>query len=71
MEVAGDWGTGGSATCTTDAAGTCWVSVSLNSKKVDSTTFTVVRLSRDGYTYPGVNSDVEGDSNGTSILVRL
>jgi lysophospholipase L1-like esterase len=71
VEVAGDWGTGGSATCTTDAAGTCWVSVSLNSKKVDSTTFTVVRLSRDGYTYPGVNSDVEGDSNGTSILVRL
>lgn len=73
VQVAGDWSTGGSASCTTqEVSGECSVSVSLNSKKVTSTIFAVTGLTLSGYTYTsGSNVDRDDDSDGMSITVKL
>ncbi|HSJ00519.1 MAG TPA: PKD domain-containing protein, partial [Patescibacteria group bacterium] len=68
--VTGDWGSGGSSSCTTDSIGWCTVSASVNAKKATSTTFTVTGLGLAGFTYvPADNGDPDGDSNGTTITV--
>ena len=70
--VSGDWRTGGSASCTTSTTGRCSVSVSLNSKKVSSTTFDVRAVALSGYGYDAAsNTDPDGDSTGTSITIVL
>jgi hypothetical protein len=60
----------GSRSCTTIAAGTCRVEVSV-SHNIPSVTFTVRDVSKAGLTYnPGANHDPDGDSNGTVIVVN-
>ena len=68
--VSGSWTTGGSSSCTTGSDGTCRVSVSVNGKKFDRTTFSVTGVTLAGYTYvASANTDPDGDSNGTSIAI--
>lgn len=70
--VSGAWSGGitASASCTTGADGTCAV-VSGNVKTTKpSVTFTVGGVAASGYVYDAaVNSDPDGDSNGTAITV--
>jgi subtilisin len=55
--VSGAWSTGATASCTTDTAGKCSVTVSLSTKSVSSVTYTVSGVALTGYTYvPGVTS---------------
>jgi len=70
--ASGDWSSGGTSSCTTSTDGRCTVSVSLNGKKVTSSTFTVTGVTLSGYAYDASsNTDAEGDSDGTSITVVL
>jgi subtilisin family serine protease len=56
-------------TCTTGINGQCSVQASLK-KNVTSVTFTVTNVTASGYVYnAAANSDPDGDSNGTSIVV--
>jgi hypothetical protein len=70
--VGGVWsgGASGSASCTTNGAGDC--TVSLSKIKSSSVTFTVTSVTSAGSSYaPGANHDADGDSTGTVItLVR-
>lgn len=69
--VTGNWTSGGSSSCTTGTGGLCTVSVSLNAKKTSSTTFSIEDVVLAGHQYtPGANSDGDGDSDGTSILIQ-
>jgi hypothetical protein len=70
--VTGSWSNGanGSGNCTTGATGQCTVSKLRNKNNVNSVTFTVTSVSASGYTYnSAANSDPDGDSNGTVIVV--
>ncbi len=56
--------------CTTGTAGTCSVSASF-STSVTSVTYSVTNVTATGYTYDSAaNSDPDGDSNGTSIVIN-
>jgi hypothetical protein len=60
----------GTRTCTTQANGICEISV-LVSDAVPNVTFTVMNLSKGGFTYDsGANHDPDTDSNGTTIVVN-
>jgi hypothetical protein len=64
VTVTGAWVPGGSASCVTDATGSCKVnSANLNRKSVASVTFTVTGLAKTGYTDSGP------DDVSTSITV--
>jgi len=70
--VTGAWSEGGSGstTCTTNAYGWCNVSKSGLKKGASSVRFSVSGVSLAGGTYdPSLNSDIEGDSDGTSIRI--
>jgi hypothetical protein len=70
--VSGSWSNGasGSASCTTNSSGQCTVSKSGIPKKTKDVTFTVTNVTHGSLNYnPAANSDPDGDSNGTSILV--
>lgn len=70
--VNGNWSNGasGSANCTTNASGTCTVSMSGIRKNVRSVDFTVTNVTHSTLTYnPAANTDPEGDSDGTTITV--
>ena len=71
--VRGSWSGGysGSGSCTTDGIGTCKVASGEISRKKSSATFTVSDIiNYSGLTYnAALNSDPDGDSNGTSISV--
>jgi hypothetical protein len=55
--------------CTTGSNGQCSVTASLKSN-VSSVTYTVTNLAASGYVYnAAANSDPDGDSNGTSIVI--
>jgi len=55
--------------CTTGTNGQCSVSITLKSN-VSSVTYTVTNVTATGYVYDAaLNSDPDGDSNGTSITV--
>jgi hypothetical protein len=73
VAVTGNWGSGatGSGTCTTGTNGICRVSKgSLRTSELD-VSFSVTGLARSGYTYnASANSDPDGDSNGTTIIVN-
>jgi subtilisin family serine protease len=59
----------GSGSCTTNSAGTCGLSTG-NISGGTYETFTVTGVSLSGYTYDsGLNSDPDGDSDGTSITI--
>ena len=70
--VTGTWSNGGTASCTTTAAGTCTVQkTKLSLSGVASVTFTVTNVTRSGGTYvPASNHEPDGDSTGTSIIVN-
>jgi hypothetical protein len=70
--VSGNWSAGatGSSSCTTNTSGVCSVSKSNLKLSVSSVTFTVTGASKSGYTYnSAANHDVDGGSNGTTIVV--
>ncbi len=71
--VSGAWvaGVSGSASCTTNAAGTCTVtSAKVKKSQVSSITFTVTGVSHGSLTYVGAdNHDPDSDSDGTTITV--
>lgn len=68
--VSGAWSTGGSSQCTTSVYGVCSVRLSGLPKKVGSITFTVTDVQRSQGIYePSMNTDPDGDSNGTQIIV--
>ncbi len=71
--VSGKWINGGtgSASCTTNARGLCAVTKTGLNAKTASISFSVTGASAAGLTYtPSANHDPDGDSNGTSIIVK-
>jgi lysophospholipase L1-like esterase len=68
--VTGSWTSGGSSACTTNVAGSCAVSASVNGKKATTTGYAVTGVVLSGYAYAAAdNTDPDGDSDGTSITV--
>jgi hypothetical protein len=70
--VSGGWSNGasGSAACVTNGSGKCTVSKTSIPKNKSSVTFTVTNVTHSTMTYnPAANSDPDGDSNGTTIIV--
>ena len=67
--VSGNWDTVG-ATCTTNGKGKCSIGTGSLDLATTSAKFTVDNVSLAGVTYNSVaNHDLEGDSNGTTIIV--
>jgi serine protease AprX len=70
--VSGLWsnGTSGTASCTTDASGICWVSKTGMNSKTTSVTFTVSTVTHSTLNYDSTaNHDPDGDSNGIRLTV--
>lgn len=70
--VTGAWSNGatGSGTCTTNASGVCSVIKGNIKTSTTSVRYTVSNVTRTGATYNAtLNSDPDGDSNGTQITV--
>jgi len=70
--VSGTWsnGTSGSGSCTTASNGRCNIVKTNIQRNRTSVTFTVNNITKSGFTYnAGANSDPDGDSNGTVIVV--
>jgi hypothetical protein len=70
--VSGVWsnGTSGTASCITNASGTCQVTKSGLNSRTTSVTFSVSDVSLSGLTYnAAANHDPDGDSDGTSLMV--
>jgi hypothetical protein len=70
--VSGNWGDGatGSSSCSTNTNGQCTVTKSSLKGSVASVSFTVTGISATGITYDSSkNTDPDGDSNGTTIVV--
>ena len=71
--VRGQWrnGASGNPTCTTNASGLCSVVKSGLRNNVNSVRFNVTNVTKSGATYnAAANSDPDGDSNGTTIVVQ-
>jgi hypothetical protein len=68
--VSGNWsgGASGSGNCTTDGSGVCDISKGGLKGNVSSVTFSVTDIAGP-LTYSGANSDLDGDSDGTTITV--
>lgn len=63
-------GASGQTSCVTNAAGSCYVLASQAKASAPSVTFTVMNMTRSGFSYTaGANHDPDGDSNGTTIVV--
>ncbi len=72
VTVTGRWSRGysGNAQCITNASGICALSTGSISQRTGSATFTINKLTGSGYTYtPAANTDPDGDSDGTTIVV--
>lgn len=71
--VRGKWTNGatGNVSCKTNASGLCnIVKTDLRTNNVSSVTFTVTNVIKSGQTYnAAANSDPDGDSNGTVIVI--
>ncbi len=70
--VFGSWSNGanGSGNCTTDAAGKCTVEKKKIKTNIGDVTFHVDEITYPGAVYnPAQNSDPDGDSNGTEIII--
>jgi hypothetical protein len=66
--VSGTWMRGTVGTCTTDANGTCSVTMTTKAKREQ---FTVTAVTHASLTYdPAANTDPDGDSNGTVIRIK-
>jgi Tol biopolymer transport system component/PKD repeat protein len=71
VEVSGVWADGFPATCTTDASGRCSVGRPGMPRKTSSASFTVTGATHSSLVFsPGSNHDADGDSNGTTIVIR-
>jgi hypothetical protein len=71
--VSGTWsnGTSGGGNCTTNASGLCSITRLNIRNQSNSVTFTVTNISKAGTTYnPAANTDPDGDSNGTVIVIN-
>ncbi|MBK5294216.1 MAG: hypothetical protein JJE04_21370 [Acidobacteriia bacterium] len=69
--VTGTWSNGGTSNCTTGIAGTCSVTKSNISNGTASVTFNVTNVTHASMAYDAaVNHDVDGGTNGTSIVVN-
>jgi Tol biopolymer transport system component len=68
--VSGSWSIGGTASCTTDSTGQCFVSKSATPRNTKSVVFTIVNVTNSTFLYRSAdNHDPDGDSNGTSVTV--
>jgi len=68
--VNGSFSTGGTGSCVTAANGTCTITSGAIRKNIPSSTFNVTGVSGSGLSYAaGSNHDVDGGSNGTTIIV--
>jgi extracellular elastinolytic metalloproteinase len=70
--VNGNWSNGasGSAVCVTNSSGACDVAVSGIPKRTKDVTFSVSNITHATLSYnPAANTDPDGDSNGTTIVV--
>ena len=71
VTVTGVWDDGAAGTCTTDGYGRCSVSRGATPPKMSSVRFTVTGATHSSFVFsPGANHDPDGDSNGTTIVVR-
>lgn len=69
--VSGVWDDGSPSTCTTDESGRCSVSRAGVPRKISSASFTVTGANRSSFVFsPGANHDPDGDSNGTTVVIR-
>jgi N-acetylneuraminic acid mutarotase len=71
--VSGSWSNGisGNGNCTTNASGLCSITRLQIRNTSNSVTFTVTNVSKAGTSYnPAANTDPDGDSNGTVIVVN-
>jgi len=69
--VTGTWNDGAGGSCTTDGSGRCTISKSGILRKTTSVTFSVVNASHGVYRYDAAgNHDMDGDSNGTTIVIK-
>ena len=69
--MTGAWSIGGTAACTTDTGGLCVVTRPSVPSGTKTVTFTVTGVTHATLTYNAAsNHDADGDSNGTSIVVR-
>ena len=72
-KVAGVWSNGetGNGSCTTATNGTCRIIKNNIRRAVTSVRFTVTAVTKSGWTYnAALNSDPDGDSNGTYIIIN-
>lgn len=71
VTVKGTWtSTGTAVTCTTGPGGTCSLDSPLAHKTTESQTLRVDDVARPDLTYePGLNTDPDGDSDGTTITI--
>jgi N-acetylmuramoyl-L-alanine amidase len=68
--VAGTWSSGATSSCTTGAGGSCALTPGRIKTRTTSVTFTVTSISAPNRAYDsGSNTDPDGDSTGTSIVV--
>ena len=71
VTVSGTWGgKKGASSCVTDTAGACTIVGPAQRNNAPSATFTVTGASKSGIVYQAsANTDPDGDSNGTTIVV--
>ena len=71
-KVTGAWSNGesGTGSCTTNTSGTCSINKNNIRRAVLSVRFTINNVTKSGWTYnAALNSDPDGDSNGTFITI--
>jgi PKD repeat protein len=71
LTVTGVWNDGAAGTCTTDGYGRCSVSRGATPPKMSSVSFRVTGATHSSFVFSsGANHDPDGDSNGTTIVIR-
>ncbi len=70
VRVTGLWSNGAAGACTTSADGRCAVQLSGISKQTRSVSFSVTSVSEPSNYRPARNHDPEGDSDGTTVIVK-
>ena len=71
VQITGVWDDGATSTCVTDESGRCFVNRAALPRKSSSASFRVTDANRYPFVFrPGANHDADGDSNGTTIVVR-
>lgn len=69
--VSGVWDDGAPGMCVTDGSGRCSVSRGGIPRKISSASFTVTGATHVAFVFsPGANHDPDGDSNGTTLVIK-